>query len=492
MTRKQLLSLAKSMGMQTEGATLESVRKFVTEYITTNGNIDVVIDGAKTAVTDEVITKSWAAVPRIEVQLDADTADEVTKIKAAFSEHRDGVRKSAKSPHTAIVEDEDGPQNFYVANAEKKSFNQRAASGETALPDADAAQIAGAWAKMAFFGHMDFAGKSSCIDICRKANVSYDFASGGFAVPSILRNELIRIRPRYSALAQLLPDTPVDIAGESVPRRSTGVTVYSPGEGVTATESNPTGDQVKLTPYEMVALNTVSKTQLAKSEIDFGDFITSEMMYAIAKKEEEIYFLGDGTSTYFNQVGLAGKLAKLLYDQNTTYTVAANAEYLSCGVRGSGNLLSELADADFIAMLATPMDVENPGNLKWVCNRSVYYSAMLRLAMAKGGCHAMEVINGVSTPMYYGFPVIFSNALPATDTNGQIVAYFGDFAQCTKRGTVPGMLEMSVSTERYWELRKIGYQLSVHKAVNCHDLGTANSTKPTNTVPFAALAVANS
>ena len=500
MNRKQLINLATGQGFKGTPS-VEALVAFFNEQETTVGVKHVVnIDGAQTELNAETIKSAWDTLATIATDIDANTAADVEATKKALAGATAAV-KGTRNPNTGIPDF--APQTFRIGETERKAFNAQAARGDTFLPDADFAEVFGAWSKLAVCKGLDFADKAACLDICKKANVSYDFSSGGFAVPSLLRDTLISIRPKYSALAQLLPDIPVDIAGESIPRRSTGVTVYSPGEGVTATESNPTGDQVRLTPFEMVALNTVTKTQLAKSIINFGDWIASEMMYAIAKKKEEIYVRGDGTSTYFNQVGLLGKIAKQVLDAGGTWTIgtnATNAEYHSAIVRGSGNLWSELVYADFADMLSRPTEVENPGNMKWLCNRAFYYNVMLGIARSKGGVPQSEIINGVPTPMFEGFPVVFSNAMPsvgtsatpATATEGSVVAYFGEFDTCTKVATVPGSMEMSTSTERYWELRKIGYQIAVHTAINCHDLGTANSTKPAQTVPFAALILADS
>lgn len=496
LTRKKMLDTLAARGL-TGAKSSEDVCKWLNEKalageIYTIGDTDLSnVDGANA----EAVASAWKSIEPTRLNVSekalAESGADADDAMATYRKAREQV--SDRNPRSADGE----PSNFFIGNAERKSFNARAARGDTGinLPDADMAELMGAYMKLAMFGSKGFENKRECEDIVRKANVSYDFASGGFAVPSVLRSELINIRANYSALARLMPDIPVDIAGESIPRRSTGVTVYSPGEGVTATESNPTGDQVKLTPYEMVALNTVSKTMLAKSTIDFGNWIAGEMMYAIGKKEEEIFFLGTGSSTYFNQVGLLGKLSKQVTDAGGTWTVgtnATNAEYHSAVVRAAGNLFSEFTEQNFLDMLARPTDVENPGALAWACNRSFYFSTMLRIARSKGGVPTSEIINGIQTPMFEGHPVIFSNALPSTDANGQVACYFGDFGTVAKRGTVQGTMELSTSFERYWELRKVGYQIAVHKAVNCHDLGTANSTTPAQTTPFAALVSAES
>lgn len=490
MNWKTLLAALAAQGYAEANPTVDSVKAFVTTK-----NLDLQGEDGKAVDVDALY-----AATQTKTTLVLRGADELTEADyEAVRKARAGIVQQNRGKGFALIgaagAQDETPQRFSIGNAEGKSFNAKANRGETIMPDADSAAIVGAWGKLATFAGKDFPERAECESICTKANVSYDFASGGFAVPEIMSSKLISIRPKYSALAQLMADVPLPPQGESVPRRSSGMTVYSPAEGAAPTESNPTGDQVKLTPIAMSCLATVTKTQLAKSIINFGEFIVSEATYAIAKKSEEIFINGDGSSTYFNQMGLLGKLSKQVVDAGGTWLIgtnATNAEYHSGTVRGAGGTWAALTYANFADMVALPADVENSGNLRWLVNRSFYYGVMVPLATSKGGVTRNEVLNGITVPMYEGFPVIFSNAMPAVSAVKQVCAYFGEFDAVAKVGAVVSGMEMSVSTERYWELGKVGYKLDVARAFNCHDLGTANSTKPAQTTPFAALVTAES
>jgi len=514
MNRKQLLAFARANGY-TGTADLASIKKFVADqlaegielkFFESDGTTPVDIDAAWAKLDTKAVTTAVVT----------DTADDDDQPLTITGKDAAEYRKSVKARTEANrgsgfkdvghVNGRDNNIVNYAMTFEVKSYNLKAARGATYYGDAEEAMLVGAWAKLAAVPPgMDFEGKGTCVEICRKANVSYDFSSGGFAIPSVLRNALIRIRPRYSAIQQLLGIIPIAPSGESVPRRTGGVTVYSPGEGVAATESNAAGDQVKLTPFEMVALSTVSKTQLMRSLIDFGEFVTNEMVYAIDKKLEEIYVKGDGSSTYFNQTGLLGKLSKQVTDAAGTWTIgtnATNAEYHSGCVRGSGNLWSELSFTDFTNVIGRVALVENPMALSWLCSWNFFQQVMVNIAAGRttvggtGGTTQAQVLNGdgvsMTVPVFMGYRVIFSNAMPLTQANGQVCAHFGDFDMVTKVGDVPNSMEMETNPHRYWDQRKIGYQVSTFKAVNCHDLGTANATQPDQTVPYSFLVTAES
>lgn len=480
-TRKQIIAAAKQSGFEGSVTDPVAVKSHITSEIESGSKFVVGSD----ELTGDNFDTAWSNVQTITLNTVNSAAD---RTEAA------NVAAKSGGINRVVVDPDDFPQSFSIGNSAKKSFNRLAAAGQTALPDADTAEVFGAWARKAIMSgapHIEYAQKSLDEEICRKANVTYNFAEGGFVIPESLESTLINIRSQYRALAQLMGTTPIPPAGTSVPRRTSGVTVYSPGEGVAPTESNVAGDQVKLTPFQMVALSTVSRLQLAASVINFGDFIANEMAYAIDKKAEEIFFLGDGTSTYFNQQGIIGKYSQLVVGAGGTWTT--NAEYAAGIVRGSGNLWSELTDDDLIAMQGRLQDTEDASRLFWVCSRPFYYNVMRRIAKAKGGVTATEVVNGVPFNIYDGIPVVFSNTMPQRAANGSVCCHLGEFSTCTKIGRVPGMMTLSTSDQRYWEMGKIGYKIEDYRAQNIHDIGDASATEASrNPRPFASLITAES
>ena len=481
LTRKNLLDTLTANGFKAE-PTLENVKSFVTGLSATGVEIN---DEDGNPINVDTV---WSAksVLKISGTPDLDTVNKST-IAAA---------KGSSSPHADADADSRSPQRFNIGNKEReyeaKSFNAKAARGETTLPDADTAELAGAYFRLAALGREGYAQKANDQSIVRKAAMSYDFAGGGFVVPDVLANMIIDVKPRYAAIPSLYGGlTPIAASGESVPRRTGGVTVYSPGEGVAATESNPTGDQVKLTPFEMVALSKPSRTLIQRSAINFGDWIVREMGYAVDKKFEEIVILGDGTSTYFNQVGLIGRYAQIVTDAGGTWTT--NAEYAGSIVRASGNLWSEITYDDVMKVIGRPLDIENPMRSSILCSRPFYYQVLVPLATSRGGSTRAEVLAGVSTPMFEGYNVVFSNAMPQIESNGSVCMHFADWNVCSKVAEVPGTLTVETSTERFWDERKVGFQISVQRALNMHDLGTGNSTAASRTAgPIASLITAES
>lgn len=479
MDRRQLVNTLKSAGYADAKPTLESVNTYIADNF-----IELVTEtGEKVDVS-----KAWNTAASVTVA----PVEKVAEIRGT------------KAPHAPIVEETKGysaPQRFNIGNIERKAYearNKGAGAHERVFDSADEAELAGAYFRYKALAREDYAAKASDVEILKAYNivakdaVSYDFASGGALVPDVLRNSLINIRSAYSALRQLFGGfMPIAAAGESVPRRTGGVTVYSPGEGVAATASEPAFDQVKLTPFEMVALAKPTRTLISRSVLDYGNIVASEMVYAIDKKQEEIFFTGDGSATSFNQLGLLGKYTNLVTGAGGTW--ATNADYAAGIVVAAGNLWSEITYDNIMAVVARPQYTENPLTLAWACSRTFYYQVMIPLATARGGSTRAEVLNGVSTPMFEGFPVVFSNAMPQRESNSSVCLHFGDFATATKVAEVPGTMTMETSTERFFDERKIAYQIAVQRAINVHDIGNANATAASREPgPFASLITAAS
>lgn len=340
------------------------------------------------------------------------------------------------------------------------------------------------------YGHVNLPAYDSQRDldneICTKANLETVFSSGGFSVPEIFSPSLIRIRAAYGAVPLLMSMYPMDGPVETIPRDAvSGATVYSPGEGVAPTEGNPTGNQVKLVGFEMAALATASKRVLSHSAVNFGDFIANSIMWAVAKKLDEIYIYGDGTSTYFNQQGLIGAFVDAVIGAGGTWTLgtnSTNADYAGGMIRAASATWSSITEANIREVKAKTLMTDNGMQEYILCHKVFHETVLKSIAFNKSGTSATEVINGIAVPMWDGIPVIRSNAMPSrSGVNDSVVMFYGDFASGSKVGQVNGSTEMSTNEHRYWDARKIGFQYAGMWAVNVHDIGTATSSATTRT-----------
>jgi HK97 family phage major capsid protein len=466
-----ILTACKRNGYTGSDTDLAAVKAFVAENLDIEGKDGEVVD------LDAVFAKASKSAKAKTKLILSDDGDELAKLTAERDAFRDQARKAASATVRGVAGDDDRPGNFFIANAAKKSFQHKINAGETYLKDADTAEVIGAFLKGHALRQLDATGTKAfleCQDICRKANVSYDFSSGGFAIPEVLSTQIIDIRGKYEALTELgVPIMPIRAQGESVSRITSGVTVYSPGEGVAATETEIAGDQVSLKPFEMVALSTVTNKELNASHFDFGNKVAERMRYAMMKKLEEIYFLGDGTSTYFNQRGILGKLQQLVTDSGGTWTT--NAAYAAAITTASGAAWSNITYNDIQNVLGSIGMMENMSQFGLACSWQFYQQVLVPLSTGRGGAPASEIVNGIPRT-WDGNRIVLTNAMPRASASASVCLHAGDFALGTKLGVAPDTISMSTSTERYWDQRKVGFQMALNYAINVHDMGNASAT----------------
>lgn len=483
--RRELIKSAKEMGY-TGPITLEDLKKWWDDPETA---IEVTDPKTNKQIKGADLDAIWAKAVGGSVASDEDTT------KA--NRRADNARRVHQANATL---DEDGGGNDdqprfteakqYRLRAERKAYNRRAQgafdpSGTQkswrqagcAFPDADMAEAFGSWARQAVSGVCkidDYSEKSFDEDVCQKANITTTQTAGGATVPDDFVAQLIDLKEIYGVIRGLLGTFPMSRDVVILPRRTGGVTIYAPGEATAITESNPTVDNVQLTAFKMGAYTEVSNELLNDSAINFGDFVAREMAYAMAKSEDEVATIGDATSTYFHQTGMTTKIKAL------SGTIANIAGLIV----GTGNAYSELVTSDFIKVIArAPAYVDREANVGWLCHRRFFYEVMVNLAVgtvgtaAPGGTSGMEIINGIPRPMFMGYPVFFSQAMPRVEGNSQVCCLFGAFRLGAKLGEVRGGMSIASSEHFKFSSDVMAFRATQRIAFNAHDMGNASSTE---------------
>ena len=236
-------------------------------------------------------------------------------------------------------------------------------------------------------------------------------------VPDEFGMDLIRLRETYGVARQVLRMRTMSSDTRSDPRRTAGLTAYFVGENSAGTESTAAYDSVSLTAKKLMVVTRMSSELNEDSVINLGDELAGEISYAFSDKEDDCAFNGDGTSTYGGILGIRNRLDTL---------TAGTAPGL---ILGAGNAWSELTLANLESVVgALPVYADVPGQVSWICHKTFYYTVMVRLALASGGTTSTEVVNGVSRPVFLGYPVRFSQKFPSSEANSQICVTLGNYA----------------------------------------------------------------
>lgn len=285
-----------------------------------------------------------------------------------------------------------------------------------------------------------------------------DNSLGGFLVPIEMERSIINLREERGVLRREAMVVPMASDTLHMPRRSSGVTAYWTGELSEITPSDPTLDNVELTVKKLAALVRMSSEVNEDTVISLADFVTSEIAYAFADKEDLAGFLGDATSTYGGIVGIKNALA----DGSEYEAIAGNTAF------------STLDMADFESMIGK-LPLYALQNAKWYISRAGWAASMQRLLDAAGGNTMQNLMSG-SGPMFLGFPVVWVQVMNSTlsaQTSTEGLCYFGDLRQGVKLGTRRGM-SIAMSTDRYFETDEIGIKATQRIDIVVAEKGTAS------------------
>jgi len=293
--------------------------------------------------------------------------------------------------------------------------------------------------------------------------------TGGILAPTEIIPNLILLIEKYGVFRQNALEYPMASSDATAPKLSSGLTVYCPGAGVAPTPSDPAFRSVGMNAKKWMTLTAIDSELDEDSAIAVGELLGYLIAYAFAKKEDEVGFLGDGTSTYFGHTGIAGAL--LAVD-----ATIANIQSL---VVGAGNAYSELTLANHEAVIGTLPDYADDGNAKWYVSRKYYYTVMVALAMAAGGANATEILTGSVSKKktFLSYPVDFTQAMPKVEANNQIAALLANL----KLGAYLGdrrKLTIARSSEAYFTTDQTGIRATERVAPTIHGVGDTSEAGP--------------
>jgi len=293
-----------------------------------------------------------------------------------------------------------------------------------------------------------------------------EVTEGGVLVPIEMSTWIIQKLGQYGRFRRNVITFPMGSSSMLVPKIETDLTVYSPGEGVEIEDSDMSFRQLSLTPRKFACLCAVSNELVEDSIVAVGEIVGASMARSIAKKEDEIGFCGDGTSTYFGMQGITGAL-------RAVDPVIANIKGLKVG---TGNLWSELMLADFEDVVAIlPDDADD--NAKWYVNRKFYYSVMHKMAVAAGIASFLDIISPNKQRYFFGYPVEFTSVMPGAEANSQICALLCDLTISAYIGE-RRQLTVARSTDVLFKNDQLAIRGTERIAINVYGCGDTSEPGP--------------
>ncbi|MGY4605762.1 HK97 family phage major capsid protein [Bradyrhizobium sp. USDA 4474] len=329
-------------------------------------------------------------------------------------------------------------------------------------PDAEQrAERVGHWFKAVL-------GVSKSRDWCVEKGIGFTRATnetvnsmGGFLAPVDFDAAIIAVRETVGAFRRGADKRPSASDGQVRPRRIGGLTASFVAEGATIPESSFQLDAVESALKKLAILGRASSELFEDSAADLGEFITSEVGYAFAAKEDDCGFNGDGTSAFAGISGLSTKLVGM------KSSIAAAAGH---------NTFATIDGTDLTNMVAGVLATAIPG-AAWYTSATGYAQGLCRLATSGGGYMETRIIDGKLTPCYLGFPVVFSSKLPdvTTSLTGKAMLFFGDLSQSSVLVERQQQTILSISRDRALDTDQVLVRGTQRCDVINHSVGDANT-----------------
>ena len=305
--------------------------------------------------------------------------------------------------------------------------------------------------------------KTNGVSLVReKAHVEGVNSAGGFLVPEEMDSELVILREQYGVFRREARVIPMSADVRNVNKRRAGLTAYWVGEGAPITKSQSTFGQNKLIAKKLGVLTEISSELNEDSIVNLGDDAADEIAQALAFAEDNAGFNGDGSGQlYGGIVGLANALT------DATYQVAD---------MGAATTYAGVALADLIAAFRKlPAWASTRDNIKIYCNKQAWHGVFERLAATGGGNTMVTLSQGLRQPTFLGYPVVWAQAIPVSETGGATFAYIGDLRLAAyfgdRRQTA---VDFSNSGGDAWENDLIAVRATERLDINLANIGSAS------------------
>ena len=152
--------------------------------------------------------------------------------------------------------------------------------------------------------------------------------SGGYLMPSPeIAAEVTRMAIAVGIAARIARAVPLGAGGFSQTRRLGGAVAYWKAAGQAGTTSSPSFGRLDMRPETLMALVDIDIELEQDSMVDLGNYLAGEFAYALAYKEDQAAFIGDGSPTYGGITGILNSDRVTVVDMDTADDTFAEMDY---------------------------------------------------------------------------------------------------------------------------------------------------------------------
>lgn len=297
-------------------------------------------------------------------------------------------------------------------------------------------------------------------------------SGGGVLVPDELARRFVDLLSVYGKFRKNATVLSMNSASALIPELKTDMAVTCPGEGKLIDKSSPTFGQIRLSPKTWASLCAISQEISEDSVLAVAEIVGVSIARSMARQEDRVGFLGDGSETYFGMTGICGKFQKMIADH------AGDEDPSIAGVvvQATPGNWTKYDLEDFDSMAERLPDEADQG-ARFYCSKAFYFKVMRRIAIALGSANMFELLSDRKARFFNGYEVETVSCMPRTAAGGQISCLLGDLRLGAYLAQRLG-LNIQRSDDVYFGTYQIGIRGIERIDINCFGTGSKTSAGP--------------
>lgn len=241
--------------------------------------------------------------------------------------------------------------------------------------------------------------------------------AGGHTVPDVWSSSIINVMETAGVAPKVVRRIQMTSDVLNVPKRTSGQTVYYPGEASAITASDKVYGTIALAAVKRAVLTQISNELIADSLINIVDDVASEAGHQLALNLDDEFINGDGTGTYGSITGLVSDCGAA----GTHDLAATNTSFADITLADVHTAMSLVAEKHW-----------DDSRMAFIMRRSTWASVIQKLVYAAGG-NTIDNLEGGSRLSLFGYPVHLTDKMPV-DGVSKFGLFFGNFYDAALMG----------------------------------------------------------
>lgn len=365
-------------------------------------------------------------------------------------------------------ETEESLRDFQKSEEKRQTKIEFANRTSRNFANGEAAYRFGQFMRAAVFGNQ------AAARYCKKNGIALRYqsegtdADGGALVPAEFAGVLCDLREKYGVARRNCLYVPMLRDTKKFSASKGGAVAYHTTEAGAGTASDLEWLPVDLVAQLASVIIPYTDVWAEDTIINVADTLADGIASAMAKREDDDLFLGDGTAAYGSVTGLIEGLDG----------VSGGAYGLVSAAAGTDDDWSGITMANFRSMNALLSLIYEAG-AKWYFSKTFWADVVEPLILAAGGATAENFQDGAKRK-FLGYDVELVSQMPSAATTAEIVALLGDLKKTAAFGdrreiTLSYSKDATVGSVKLWEQNMSAIKGTERFDIDVFNLGSSTA-----------------